>query len=84
MKGSNVDNFDVLIGIDWADGKHDICEHPTHSEKYHYSIIKHKPEALHDWAMDIKKRYPGQKVAVACEHKKGPLINALSKYAHLT
>ena len=84
MKGSNVDNFDVLIGIDWADGKHDICEHPTHSEKYHYSIIKHKPEALHDWAMDIKKRYPGQKVAVACELKKGPLIYALSKYAHLT
>ena len=57
MKAYNIDNFAALIGIDWADQKHDICEHPTHTEKFHYSIIKSKPEALHDWAMSLKKRY---------------------------
>ncbi|PKG36955.1 IS110 family transposase, partial [Psychromonas sp. Urea-02u-13] len=84
MKGYNVDNFAVLIGIDWADTKHDICEHPTHSKKYHYSIIKHKPEALHEWAMSLKQRYPNQKIAIVCELQKGPLIYALAKYSHLT
>lgn len=84
MKAYNVDNFAALIGIDWADQKHDICEHPTHTEKFHYSIIKSKPEALHDWAMSLKKRYPNQQIAVACELKKGPLIYALAKYDHLT
>jgi transposase len=84
MKVYNVDNFAVLIGIDWADKKHDICEHPTHSEKYHYSVIEHKPKALHEWAMDLKKRYPNQKIAVVCELQKGPLIYALTKYDHLT
>ena len=74
MKAYNVDDFDVLIGIDWADKKHDICEHPNHSDDYHYCVINSKPEALHDWAMDLKKRYPNQKIAVACELKKGPLI----------
>jgi len=84
MKGYNVDNFAALIGIDWADKKHDICEHPINSDKYIYSIIKHKPEALNDWAMNLKQRYPNQKIAIVCELKKGPLIYALAKYDHLT
>ncbi|TWX62460.1 IS110 family RNA-guided transposase, partial [Colwellia hornerae] len=76
--------FAALIGIDWADTKHDICQHPNHTEKYQYSIIKSKPEALHEWAMSLKQRYPNQQIAVACELKKGPLIYALAKYNHLT
>ncbi|MEH6816950.1 MAG: IS110 family transposase, partial [Pseudoalteromonas distincta] len=84
MKAYNVDNFAVLIGMDWADKKHDICEHPTGTNKYHYTVIKHTPEALHEWAMDIKQRYPEQKIAIVCELKKGPLIYALAKYDHLT
>lgn len=83
MKAYTVDNFAALIGIDWADKKHDICEHPNPSEKYHYSIIKSKPESLHEWAMSLKQRYPNQMIAVVCELKKGPLIYALSKYNHL-
>ena len=84
MKVHYVNDFAALIGIDWADTKHDICEHPNHTEKYQYCVIKSKPEALHDWAMSLKKRYPNQQIAVACELKKGPLIYALAKYNHLT
>ena len=84
MKAYIVDDFDVLIGIDWADDKHDICEHPSNSNIYQYSIIKHTPEALHEWAMDLKLRYPNKQIAVACELKKGPLIYALAKYNHIT
>lgn len=84
MKAYNVNDFAALIGIDWADTKHDICEHPNNTEKHHYSIIKSKPEALHEWAMSLKLRYPNQQIAIACELKKGPLIYALAKYNHLT
>ena len=84
MKVYNVNDFAALIGIDWADTKHDICEHPNHTKKYQYTIIKNKPEALHEWAMNLKQRYPNQQIAVACELKKGPLIYALAKYNHLT
>jgi transposase len=84
MKDYTIDNFSALIGIDWADTKHDICEHPSNTDKYQYSVIGNKPEHLHDWAMDLKKRYPDQQIAVACELKKGPLIYALTKYSHLT
>ncbi len=84
MKGYNVDNFATLIGVDWADTKHDICEHPANTNDYQYSVIKNNPESLHDWAMDLKTRYPNQQIAVACELKKGPLIYALTKYSHIT
>ena len=83
MKAYNVNDFAALIGIDWADKKHDICEHPKNTKQYHYTVIKHKPEALHKWAMDLKLRYPDQKIAIVCELKKGPLIYALAKYDHL-
>ncbi len=84
MKEPKVTDFAALIGIDWADKKHDVCENPVGTTVFNYSIISNKPESLHDWAMALKKRYPNQSIAVACELTKGPLIYALSKYDHLT
>jgi len=84
MKVPVVDDFAALIGLDWADKKHDVCERPVGSADHHYSVISSKAESLHDWATSLKKRYPNKPVAVACELKKGPLIYALSKYAHIT
>lgn len=83
MKAFVVEDFAALIGIDWADTKHDICENPSLSKAYHYSIISSKPEAIHKWASELATRYPNQKVAVGCELQKGPLIYALSKYKHI-
>jgi hypothetical protein len=62
MKVYNVNDFAALIGIDWADTKHDICEHPKLTKKHQYTIIKSKPEALHEWAMSLKQRYPNQQI----------------------
>ena len=84
MKAPVVNDFAVLIGIDWADKKHDVCEVLVGTKDYQFSVISSKPESLHDWAMSLKKRYPDKSVAVACELKKGPLIYALSKYKHIT
>ena len=84
MKVFSPHDFAVLIGIDWADKKHDICEYSHAKQQYQLSVISSKPEAIDDWANDLKKRYPNQRIAVGCELKKGPLIYALSKYDHLT
>ncbi|WP_299881730.1 IS110 family transposase [uncultured Cocleimonas sp.] len=84
MKVFSPQDFAALIGIDWADKKHDICEYSSTSQHYDLSVISSKPEAIHGWANDLKKRYPHQRIAVGCELKKGPLIYALSKYDHLT
>jgi len=83
MKDFSVDDFAALVGIDWADKKHDICELPAGTKNYQWSVISSKPDQLHAWAMALEKRYPDQPIAVACELKKGPLIYALSQYHNL-
>jgi len=84
MKDPIVSDFSVLMGIDWADKKHDVCELMPGTKKMKFSVISSKPETLNDWALSLKKRYPGKQIAVACELKKGPLIYALSRHSHIT
>lgn len=84
MKEPIVNDFAALIGIDWADKKHDVCEFIPNTKSYLYSVISGKPESLNQWALSLKKRYPGKKIAVACELTKGPLIYGLARHSHLT
>lgn len=83
MKAFNVSDFSALIGIDWADRKHDICEVNQQTNKQSLTIISSQPKAINAWANELKRKYNGQPVAVACELKKGPLIYALSKFNHI-
>lgn len=83
MKAFNVSDFAALIGIDWADQKHDICEVNRQTNKQHFSVLSSQPKAINAWANELKRKYNGQLVAVACELKKGPLIYALSKFSHI-
>lgn len=71
MKAFQVQDFAALIGIDWADQKHDMCEFSMTNGDYQYQVVSSKPLALHDWAMSLKAKYPNQKIAVGCEQKKG-------------
>ena len=84
MKVFSPKHFAAIVGIDWADKKHDICEYNQDKQHYALSIISSKPESIDVWANGLKQRYPNQQIAVGCELKKGPLIYALSKYNHLT
>ena len=83
MKVFQPHDFAALIGIDWADKKHDVCDQPAGNKPRTFSVISSRPEAIREWAMDLKRRYPHQPVAVCCELQKGPLVFALSKYSHI-
>lgn len=83
MKVPCISDFSALIGIDWADRKHDVCEVDPETKSPRFSVIASSPNAIHDWAMSLKQRFPDKPVAVACELKKGPLIYCLEKYAHI-
>lgn len=71
MKAFDVSNFAALIGIYWADRKHDICEVNPQTNEQHFSVISSQPKAINAWANELKRKYNGQLVAVACELKKG-------------
>jgi transposase len=85
MKAFSVGDFSVLVGIDWADQKHDVSELVVGSDQpAHLSTISSRPEAIHEWAMSLRMRHDNKPIAVACELKKGPLIYALLKYQFIT
>jgi hypothetical protein len=48
MKVSYITDYSVLIGIDWSDKKHDVCEIDPVVKTPSYSVIVSKPEAIHD------------------------------------
>jgi transposase len=79
--GSNhLDRFAALIGLDWSDGKHDICLQAAASREREPLLIEHTPEAIDEWARRLRRRFAGRPVAIALELAKGPIVSALRKY----
>lgn len=72
--------YAAFIAMDWADDKHDVCLVEATTEQKEFSVLKHTPEALNEWAAALRTRFGGQQVAVCLEQSRGPLIFALLKY----
>jgi hypothetical protein len=73
-------DFAAFVAIDWADKQHDLCLCDTASGQREKSKLKQSPEAISEWATQLRARFGGQKVAVCLEQSRGPLIYALLKY----
>ena len=71
--------FTAIIGIDWADAKHDICVQEWSTDTREFSKILHKVDKIHEWAQSMVQRYGGP-IAIAVELDKGPIVSALQKY----
>ena len=71
--------FTAVIGIDWADKKHDVCVQALGSDERQFSRIPHQVDKLDEWAQTMYLRHGGQ-MAVALELAKGPIVSALRKY----
>ena len=80
MKRPTPPHFAALIGIDWANAKHDICLRAADSETTEHSVLKHSPEAIEAWVRELRQRFGTQVIAIALELDKGPLVYALQKY----
>ena len=76
--------YAALIGIDWADQKHDICLIDSATTQREACVLRHSPQAIQEWAAGLRHRFGGQKIAVCLEQSRGPLIYALMKYDFLT
>ncbi len=76
--------YAAFVGFDWANKKHHLCLVDAVTLKKEFSVIKHTPQDLQEWAASLRTRFGGQKVAVCLEQSRGPLIFALLKYDFLT
>jgi transposase len=76
-------DYSVLVGLDWANKKHDVCLQVPDRTGRSFSVIGSSPEAIEDWVKGLQERYGGQ-IAIALELDKGPIVYALQKYDYVT
>ncbi len=76
---TELSQFTAIIGIDWADKKHDVCVQDMATGRRHASQVRHRAEDLDDWARSLHRRFGGP-IAVALELSKGPIVSVLQKY----
>jgi transposase len=75
--------FPIVIGMDWADEKHDLYCIDQRNGSCQTSQLKQSPEAIDMWATELRQAYSGIKIVVCLEQTRGPLIYALMKYDFL-
>lgn len=80
---AKTEEYAALIGLDWATMKHDICIRDSATGEIRFQVINHTPEALAEWLGEVQARYPGRRLALCLEQKRGPLIYALMGHAFL-
>jgi transposase len=83
LQNSSPPEFAARIGIDWGDKKHAWALQAEGSSKVEEGEMAHTPEAMEEWARELRRRFPTGRLAVALEQSRGPLVFALSKYEHL-
>jgi len=70
----------ILVGLDWADQKHDLCWRDPDTDKIQTMVLKHKPELINEWVCDMLSRYPEKRIAVCLEQTRGSIVYALMGY----
>jgi transposase len=77
---SRPSDFAAVIGLDWADRKHDLCLLELGQETPEFFVLEHDPVAIDAWATKLKKRFAGKPIAVCLELARGPIVSALLEY----
>jgi transposase len=77
------EDYAAFVAIDWADKKHVWALAKAGSPERQNGEVDASPEAVEGWVRDLMMRFPGRKIAVALEQKRGPLLCLLSKYERL-
>ena len=85
MSREKIDGKEIaaFVGIDWADGEHEVCLKPCDGGPIESLRLKQTPEALSEWAHSLRDRFGGRKIALAVELHKGPLVYGLMSYEWL-
>ncbi|MEJ2331004.1 MAG: IS110 family transposase [Gammaproteobacteria bacterium] len=76
---TELSQYTAVIGIDWADKKHDYCVYDMATGRRQAGQVRHRVEDLDAWARSLQRRFGGP-IAVAVELSKGPIISVLQKY----
>jgi len=75
--------FGAFVGLDWADEAHALSLCAADDTPIQRTILKQTPEAIAQWAHELRTRFPNQPIAIALEQSRGALLAALSQFEHI-
>src|SRR6266705_3205218 len=76
MKQQAHEAFAALVGLDWADAKHDVCLQAPGTARRAFLSFAHRPAAIDAWVHTRRTRCNGHPGAGCLELNKGPLVSA--------
>ena len=74
------EEYAILVGLDWADQKHDLQWRETATGEVHTRVLAQSPEAIHEWIGTLQTKYPEGRIAVCLEQSRGAVVYALMGY----
>ena len=72
------EEYAVLVGLDWADQKHDLQWREADTGQVHTRVLP--SERIHEWVGEMVAKYPGRQIAVCLEQSRGAVVYALMEY----
>jgi len=72
--------YAALIGLDWADQKHDVCLLVPGQSAPETLTLANTPEAIRDWLAQLRQRFGGRPIALALEKTRSGLVHLLMQY----
>jgi transposase len=75
--------YAVLIGLDWADQKHDLQYLFVAEDRQQYVQLDSDPASLRGWLAEIRSRFPDGRIAVCLEQSRGAVAYALGCYDYV-
>ena len=75
--------YAALIGLDWADQKHDLCLLLPGQATPERLVLANTPEALTAWIQQLRQRFGGRPVAIAWEKTRSGFFHTLMQYDFL-
>ncbi len=69
--------YAALLGLDWADQKHDVCLLVPGQTTPERLTLLNTPEALTEWLAKLRARFGGRPVALALEKTRSGLMHLL-------
>jgi transposase len=76
--------FDLILGLDRADKKADLCLLNTRTLQRTSLSIDTSPEALWEWLLALRQQHPHARLALCLEQPAGHLISFLETYEWIT
>ena len=77
------EEYAALVGLDWADQKHDLCWIETDTGEMYTSVLEHRPERINEWVCELIAEFPGRRFAICLEQIRGAVVHALMGYAEI-